>query len=210
MKRLQILTLLALTIQTFNINIEINQSDIDFGLNLLKTSSIKNNKNDPKPITDFQIEKYMGTWYEQARIKNYFQKQTDYNFRAIYKLDNGVVKVQNSSYRENGEFRNGDPGTATFVGDRNVADLIVNFGQNPISRLFMKGHYRIVKTDYENYVFLFTREKLFYIFDSLVAWILTRDENVAEDQMKEYVNDFLEVTGLERNQLIFSRRSDQI
>ena len=108
---------------------------------------------------------------------------------------------------ENGDFHQGDFGVAAFVGERNVADLTVNFGKNPISRFFMKGHYRVVKTDYEGFVFLFTRERIFF-FESVVAWVLTREKNVEESVLEGLVDDFLEVTGFKRDVLIFSRRND--
>ena len=49
-------------------------------------------------VKNFEINKYLGTWYEIARIDNRFEKDL-INVKADYSLmDNGKVKVINSGY----------------------------------------------------------------------------------------------------------------
>ncbi len=50
------------------------------------------------PIPDFDLNKYMGKWYEIARLENRFQEGM-VNVTANYMLkNNGVVKVVNRGY----------------------------------------------------------------------------------------------------------------
>ncbi len=162
----------------------------------------QNDGTDPLPISGFEVEKYLGVWHELARTKNPFEAKNSTNIVAEYGLlENGNVSVKNTSI-VNGKSRGGT-GEAKFVGSRDVADLEVNFGKNPFSKLFMKGRYKVVKTDYENYAFLFTRQKIFFFFNTVYAWILVRNPNLNPDEKEQLINDFLEVTHLDRKDLIF-------
>lgn len=158
--------------------------------------------NDPNPITNFEVEKYSGKWHEQARTENPFEKKKASNITAEYTLQkNGTILVENCSDFEN--TTKCGTGDASFVGEKNVADLIVNFGKNPFTRLFMKGSYRVVKTDYKNFAFLYTRQKFFFFYNKVFGWILTREKFLDQDVLEEYVQDFLSMSDLTREDLIF-------
>ena len=52
-------------------------------------------------ITDFQPEKYMGVWYEIARLPHYFERDMDY-VEAEYTLKpDGSIRVENRGMRGN-------------------------------------------------------------------------------------------------------------
>ena len=182
-----------------NIKFDFDNAQIKSTINLLENSK---SENDPKPITNFEVKKYMGLWHEQARTSNPFERSDASNITAEYKLNNdNTVYVNNCSFYNN-KTKCGD-GDAHFVGDQNVADLIVNFGKNPISRLFAKGSYRVVKTDYENYAFLYTRQKFLFFYNKVFGWILTREKILDKEVMEGYVQDFLSMSDLTRDDLLF-------
>jgi apolipoprotein D and lipocalin family protein len=52
-----------------------------------------------KPITSFELEKYLGRWYEVARLPAWFEKGMT-NVTATYSLkENGKVKVENAGLK---------------------------------------------------------------------------------------------------------------
>lgn len=77
------------------------------------------------PVTGFDAPRYMGRWYEIARLHHRFERgMTDVT--ADYALNaDGSIRVVNSGIR-NGRRRSIE-GTARFRGDPGVASLAVSF-----------------------------------------------------------------------------------
>lgn len=77
------------------------------------------------PVEGFQAERYMGRWYEIARLDHRFERgMTDVT--ADYRLQpDGTVQVVNSGLRR-GQRRSAHA-TARFRGDPSVASLAVTF-----------------------------------------------------------------------------------
>jgi lipocalin len=49
----------------------------------------------------FEIDKYLGTWYELINYPEWFQPNYSYNTKAIYKLnDDGTLTIHNSTISE--------------------------------------------------------------------------------------------------------------
>ena len=80
-----------------------------------------------EPINDFKLNKYLGTWYEIARIENSFEEGLT-NVTATYSWrKDGKVKVVNKGYDiEEGEWDEAD-GYAEFATKPQVAHLEVTF-----------------------------------------------------------------------------------
>ena len=78
-------------------------------------------------VKPFYKEKYLGKWYEIARIDFKYEKDLD-NTTAEYSLnDNGTIKVDNRGYDTlKGEWVQAI-GKAKFVDDENVGMLKVSF-----------------------------------------------------------------------------------
>ncbi len=50
------------------------------------------------PVSNFELNKYLGKWYEIARLPSWFEKDMT-NVTATYSLaKNGKVKVENAGY----------------------------------------------------------------------------------------------------------------
>jgi len=80
-----------------------------------------------EPVTGFELERYLGRWYEIARLDHGFERGLS-NVRAEYSLrEDGGVRVVNRGYDEEaGEWRTAT-GRAYFVDSPDVAHLKVSF-----------------------------------------------------------------------------------
>jgi apolipoprotein D and lipocalin family protein len=80
-----------------------------------------------EPVTGFQVERYMGRWYEVARLDHRFERGME-QVTATYELrPDGTVSVLNRGYRtDQGEWGEAS-GKARFLGETDVAALKVSF-----------------------------------------------------------------------------------
>ena len=78
-------------------------------------------------VNGFDAERYLGRWYEIARLDHSFERGLD-NISATYTpRDDGGIDVLNRGYdRADGQWREAR-GRARFVGPRDVAMLEVSF-----------------------------------------------------------------------------------
>lgn len=78
-------------------------------------------------VDGFELDRYLGTWYEIARLDHRFERGLT-NVSANYSLrDDGGVAVLNRGYRaDEGEWDEAN-GKAYFVGDADVGRLKVSF-----------------------------------------------------------------------------------
>ena len=62
---------------------------------------------------------------------------------------------------ENSFYRNGKrdfiKGIATFKGEKNVAALKLVFGDTWWQKLFQKGSYNVISTDYDNFTVIYVK-----------------------------------------------------
>jgi len=96
-------------------------------------------------VDDFDLQRYLGTWYEIARLDHSFERGLT-NVTANYSLrDDGGVRVLNRGFDpESGEWEEAE-GKAYFVGDPNVGQLKVSFF-GPFY-----GGYNIIELDHDAY-----------------------------------------------------------
>lgn len=81
-----------------------------------------------EPVTGFELERYLGAWYEIARMPIRFEEGL-VNVTATYTLrDDGMVAVVNKGYEDSatGEVSTAR-GKAKFAGDSTVGHLLVSF-----------------------------------------------------------------------------------
>ena len=104
------------------------------------------NEHDTTPVKGFELERYLGTWYEIARFPHRFEKNL-VGVTATYSMKkNGMVKVQNAGYKESldGKFKSAT-GKAKLAGDHGTGHLKVSFF------LFFYADYFIIELDKEDY-----------------------------------------------------------
>ena len=80
-----------------------------------------------RPVTSFDIDRYLGRWYEIARLDHSFERGMS-DVSATYQLqDDGSVKVINRGYDTQRQAWKEAIGRAVFIGDSHTASLKVSF-----------------------------------------------------------------------------------
>lgn len=115
-------------------------------------------------VEDFQLERYLGTWYEIARLDHRFERglsrvQAQYSLRE----DKGIRVINRGFDAKNGQWSEAE-GKAYFLGDSDIGRLKVSFF-GPFY-----GAYNIVDLDHKDYRYaMVTGASIRYL------WILARD-----------------------------------
>lgn len=145
------------------------------GINSCAPSDNNMNIPDTTPVTGFEPDRYLGTWYEIARLPNSFEKDL-VGVTATYSIkDNGMFKVVNAGYKNtlDGKYKTAN-GKAKFAGDKSTGHLKVSFF------LFFYGDYIILDLDKENYQWALVGGST-----SNYLWILSREPRLDEGIYKE-------------------------
>ena len=133
-------------------------------------------------VNKVDLQRYAGTWYEIARLPQWFQRGC-YDSTATYSLnDDGTVKVINRCQRE-GEQTSEAEGTARVVPGSDNAKLKVRF-DNWGSRLIptiTEGNYWIIALDKDYQTVVIGEPSREYL------WILARQSELPEDQYQALV-----------------------
>ena len=139
-------------------------------------------------VTKFDIHRYTGTWYEIARLPNFFEKGLQ-NVSAEYTLlPDGMIRVVNRGVK-NGKEKS-ISGFARFAGSANTGELEVSF-----FRPFYSP-YRIIHLDPEYTVACVMGKNTSF------AWILARTPELPPEKLVEAVN-FLRKNGFAVEKLIY-------
>jgi len=126
-------------------------------------------------VTDFELNRYLGNWYEVARFDFRFEKNLK-NTRAHYALnDNGTVSVTNSGYDYIKKKRRVANGKAKLTGKPNEGQLKVSF----FGPFFSPYNVIAIRGDYE--YALVMGKSTDYI------WILSRTTVLPEDVKQEFL-----------------------
>jgi lipocalin len=148
-----------------------------FLLYLLLTFSIPAGANDTfkeiKPVSPFELSRYLGTWYEIARLPASFEKDLTH-VTATYTLKkNGTVKVENAG------LKNGKPkiaiGKAKFADEKTVGYLKVAFF------LWFYADYKIIDLDTAEYKYAMVASSYDYL------WILSREPKLDKNVLTALV-----------------------
>ena len=116
-----------------------------------------------EPVLGFELEPYLGKWYEIARLDHSFERGMS-NVTAEYSLrEDGGVKVINRGYLEKGDKWKEAEGKAYFVDDTSVGKLKVSFF-GPFY-----GAYNVIALDKEAYQWSLVAGP-----DTKFLWILSR------------------------------------
>ena len=79
------------------------------------------------PVQDFEVDKYLGTWYEVARLDHSFERGLS-NVTAQYSWnDDGTIAVLNRGYNEAKQKWEQAEGKAKFQGKESIGSLKVSF-----------------------------------------------------------------------------------
>ena len=148
-----------------------------------------------KPVVGFEADRYMGTWYEIARLDHSFERGLT-NVTATYTLreDGSVAVVNRGLERKNCDWQSVE-GDAEFQGDPEVASLSVTFFW-PFA-----GGYHVISLDRENYRYALvsgpTRDYL---------WLLARTRQLSPE-IRERLVEVARRSGFEVSNLIWVDQS---
>ncbi|MCW8831456.1 MAG: lipocalin family protein [Gammaproteobacteria bacterium] len=144
-----------------------------------------------KPVEGFSINRYLGKWYEIARLDHSFERGMD-NVSAEYSLrDDGGIKVINRGFLvEEQKWRQAE-GKAYFVEEPNKGYLKVSFF-GPFY-----GSYVIFELDRKNYQYAFVSGP-----DTAYLWLLARKPKVDKEITRRFIKQ-AGALGFNTDQLIF-------
>ena len=126
-------------------------------------------------VKPFYIEKFLGKWYEIARMDFKYERNLN-NTTAEYSVrDDGKIKVDNKGFNTKKKEWEQAVGKAKFAGDKNVAMLKVSFF-GP----FYSG-YNVIALDNDYKYALVAGKNLKYL------WILSRETTMPEDVKQNYL-----------------------
>ncbi len=152
---------------------------------------------DVTPVQNFELDRYLGKWYEIARLDHSFEKGL-MEVTAEYSLrEDGGVKVTNRGFSaQDGEWQEAE-GKAFFVDDPAEGYLKVSFF-GPFY-----GSYVIFELDEEDYQYAFISGP-----DTSYLWFLSRTPVVDEVMMQRFIKR-ADSLGFDIKQLIFPTHDQQ-
>jgi len=144
-----------------------------------------------QPVDNFRLERYLGTWYEIARLDHSFERGLTRVTAEYSLLDDGDVRVLNRGYSARENSWKQAEGKAYFVKGPGLGYLKVSFF-GPFY-----GSYIIFELDHENY-----RHALVCGPDKSYLWFLARSP-VMEKDLIESLMEKAAAAGFDTGRLIF-------
>lgn len=129
------------------------------------------------PVTGFESERYLGTWYEIARFDHSFEEGLSRVTATYSKREDGGIRVLNKGYdAATGEWDEAE-GKAYFVSDETTGHLKVSFF-GPFY-----ASYIIAELDKDNYQYSLVTGP-----DRSYLWILARQPTLSQDVLDELLS----------------------
>jgi len=130
-----------------------------------------------QPVQGFDTKRYLGKWYEIARLDHSFERGLSH-VTADYSLrDDGGIRVINRGYSKQKNVWKQAEGKAYFVGRQKTAHLKVSFF-GPFY-----GSYAVFELDHKNYQYAFISG-----YNNSYLWLLSRKPNVDKTLLKRFIN----------------------
>ncbi len=144
-----------------------------------------------QPVKSFDADKYLGKWYEIARLDHSFERGLT-NVTAEYSLlEDGGIKVLNKGFSiDENEWKDAQ-GKAYFVRGADEGYLKVSFF-GPFY-----GSYIIFELDKENYQYAFVCGP-----DTSYLWFLSRTPQVSQQLLEHFIQEAHKL-GFPADELIF-------
>jgi len=141
-------------------------------------------------VAPFAKDKYLGKWYEIARLDFKYEKDLNSTTANYSTNDDGTIKVVNRGYNVKKKQWEESTGKAKFVDNDKVAMLKVSFF-GP----FYSG-YNVIAIDPDYKYALVAGESLKYL------WILSREKTIPNDIKEKYLKVAQEV-GYNTSELVW-------
>ena len=142
-------------------------------------------------VNDFEVNRYLGTWYEIARLDNHFERGLN-NISAAYSLrdDGGVTVINKGLNQTTGKWEQAE-GKAYFIDQPNEGKLKVSFF-GPFY-----GAYNIIDLDKKGYSYSMITGP-----DRSYFWILSRTKQLPKNIQESLIAKAKEL-GFATDKLIF-------
>jgi apolipoprotein D and lipocalin family protein len=142
-------------------------------------------------VTEFELDRYLGKWYEIARLDHSFERGLS-NISAEYSLrDEGGVKVINSGFSKQDNKWQQAEGKAYFVNKTDSGHLKVSFF-GPFY-----GSYVIFELDKKNYQYAFVSGP-----NTSYLWLLARTPQLDKKITEQFIKRSQEL-GFDTSNLIY-------
>lgn len=142
-------------------------------------------------VTGFELERYLGTWYEIARLDHRFERGLSAVTATYTARDDGGITVINRGYNVSKREWQEASGKAYFTGNPDIGSLKVSFF-GPFY-----GGYNIIELDKENYQYAMVAGP-----DRDYLWILARSPDLGQEIVAMLVDEAGRL-GFAVEQLIF-------
>ena len=143
-----------------------------------------------EPVSQFDTEQYLGTWYEIARLDHSFERNLE-RVTATYGLnEDGSISVLNKGFNtEKDEWRQAE-GVAKPMGSSDIAHLKVSFF-GPFY-----GTYAVFElADYYSHAFVSG-------YNTDYLWLLAREPDVSTEVRQRFINES-QALGFDTSKLIW-------
>lgn len=127
------------------------------------------------PVNNFELDRYLGRWYEVARLDHSFERDLQAVTAEYVIRDDGGIKVINSGRNiDSGEIQQAE-GRAYFVEDPSIGHLKVSF----FGPFF--GSYVIFELDQDNYQYAFIAGNT-----NDYLWLLSRAPKISQELLEQF------------------------
>lgn len=144
-----------------------------------------------EPVADFEIDRYLGRWYEVARLDHSFEEGLSQVTATYSPREDGGITVLNRGYSQDEGAWQSAEGKAYFVDDENTGHLKVSFFGPFYSS------YVIFELDQEGYEYAFVSG-----YNTSYLWLLSRTPTVDASLMARFI-DTAQRLGFDTDELIF-------
>jgi len=128
------------------------------------------------PVENFDVTRYLGTWYEIARLDHSFERGLE-GVTAEYTLrDDGGIRVVNSGYAIKSGEKKVAEGKAYFVSEKTKGHLKVSFF-GPFY-----GSYVVFELDHDGYQYAFVTS-----YDKSFLWLLSRKPVIDQALLDRFI-----------------------
>jgi apolipoprotein D and lipocalin family protein len=126
-------------------------------------------------VKNFELNKYLGTWYEIARMPHFFEKDME-QVTADYSLrEDGKIKVLNKGYKATKQMWKESEGKAWVPDENKPSELKVSFVW------FISSDYRIIYLEEDYSLAIVTSKNTKYF------WMLSRTPTIDEQYYNKLI-----------------------
>ena len=148
-----------------------------------------------QPVENFQLERYLGSWYEIVRLDHSFERGLSRVSADYSRRNDGGIDVLNRGYDANKQRWKEAKGRAYFVGEPDVARLKVTFFWP------FYGGYNVIELDPEYRYALVVGPNRNYL------WVLARSRQLDEQVLARLLNKAKQL-GFATDEVIYVEQED--